>query len=266
MDKSIVIYTTFLRPSLVRKTLPSYLSYFDGKILVLDQGKEEDNIKKIVEDLKDNRLVYYKLPFDCGLSYARNFGVKEAKKLGGEYILLTADSIKLIEFIELDKIISFLESDENYAIVGLELKNRIFWHLDMEFTKNGWYFDLPKKPKVIFEGVEFIPCDVVKNFFVGKIDLLLGSLWDEELLLGEHEDFAYRLKKKGYKTFYADCLSAEYINEKSCPYNSYRERIYKEFIPKVKKKYGIVGSYFCYSDRLMKAFKKWKEKNKEKGG
>lgn len=257
----IAIYTTFLRSSLVRKTLPTYLNFFDGKVLVLDQGKDEDGIEKIVKDLKDNRLLYYKLPFDCGLSYARNFGVKKAKELGEKYILLTADSIKLIEPVKVKKIISFLESDKNYAIVGLELKNRVFWHLDMELKKDGWYFDLPKKPKIIFEGIEFIPCDVVKNFFIGKIDLVLNNLWDEKLKLAEHEDFFNRLKIKGYKVFYTNYLSAKYINDKNLIYNNYRQRIYNEFMPKVKEKYGIVGSYFHYSNELIEKFREWKRKN-----
>jgi len=263
MDKKeiIVIYTTFLRPSLVRKTLPSYLKYFNGKILVLDQGRDEDNIEKIVKDLNDNRLLYYKLPFDCGLSYARNFGIKKIKELGEKYILLTADSIELIEPIKADKIISFLESNKNYIIVGLELKNRVFWHLDMELKKDGWYFDLPRRPKIIFEGIEFIPCDVVKNFFIGKIDLILDNLYDEKLKLAEHEDFFYRLKIKGYKVFYTNYLDAKYINDKNPIYNNYRQRIYNEFMPKVKKKYGIIGSYFHYSNELIKKFREWKRKN-----
>ena len=266
MDKDIVaIYTTFLRPSLVKKTLPSYLEFFNGKVLVLDQGREEDEINKIVKDLGDERLIYYKLPWDCGLSYARNFGIKKSKELGAKYILLTADSIKLVEPIKAKKIISFLESCKNFAVVGLELKDRVFWHLDMELKKDGWHFDLPRKGKVIFEGVEYIICDVVKNFFIGKVDLLLECPYDVELRLAEHEDWAYRLKIKGYKVFYTDYLSANYIYDRNPLYTTYRNRLYKEFIPKVKKKYGIAGSYFHYSDELINAFKEWKERNK-KGG
>ena len=260
----IVIYTTFLRPSLVKKTMPTYLKFFNGKVLVLDQGKDEDNIEKIVRDLNDSRLLYYRLPFDCGLSYARNFGVKKAKELEEKYILLTADSIELIKPIKADKIISFLESNENYAIVGLELKNRVLWHLDMELKKDGWYLDLPRRPKIIFEEIEFMPCDVVKNFFIGKVDLILDNLWDEKLKLAEHEDFFYRLKNKNYKVFYTDYLSANYINDKNPTYNSYRQRIYSEFIPKVKEKYGIKGSYFHYSHELVEAFREWKRKNDRK--
>jgi len=259
----IAIYTTFLRPSLVKETLPSYLKHFSGKILVLDQGRKEDDIEKIVNALKSERLLYYRLPFDCGLSYARNFGVKKAKELGEKYVLLTADSIKLVEPIAASKILSFLEMDRSHAVVGLELKNRVLWHLDMELRKDGWYLDLPRRGKVVFDGVEFIPCDVVKNFFIGKTDLLLDSPWNEEFCLSEHEPFFYELKKKGYKVFYTDYLKAEYVDAKDPAYNRYRERIYTEFQNKVKKKYGITGDYFKYSDRLVRAFENyWKEQSK----
>ena len=79
----------------------------------------------------------------------------------------------------------------------------------------------------------------------------------------EHEDYFHRLKQKSYKVFYTNYLKAEYIDKKPPRYNSYRERIYKVFMPKVKEKYKIVGSYFHYSDRLVEAFREWKRKNKK---
>lgn len=253
----IAIYTTFLRPKLVKETLPTYLKFFDGKILVLDQGREEDNIKSLC---KDNKIIYYKLPFDCGLSYARNFGITKVKELGEDYFLLTADSIKLTETLLLYNVIDFLNSNEKNAVVGLELKNRIFWNLNIT-QNNGWYFDLPNQEPILHKKIIFQKCDVVKNFFVGKTNVFIQVPWDNKLKLSEHEDEFWRLKIAGYYTFFTNSYSAIYVKFKSSEYNTYRRKNFSNFTNKVKEKYGFSGSYFQYSKTVQKKFQEWRKNN-----
>ena len=108
MSKLAILYTTFEREELSKKTLQSiypYLSSPDVFLLVADQSK----IPYSTTYGTTNSFIYT-LPYDCGLSAARNFLVQQAQKLGCEYILLTADSIEFISGYNFQPYINFLNS------------------------------------------------------------------------------------------------------------------------------------------------------------
>ena len=95
--KIAVIYTTFLRSQLVKETLPTIVNNTNSNcvILVGDQGKTSDNVLTICSNINSSKVKYYKLPFDCGLSYARNFLVQKAYDMNINYCIITADSIEI---------------------------------------------------------------------------------------------------------------------------------------------------------------------------
>jgi glycosyltransferase involved in cell wall biosynthesis len=66
------------------------------EVLVVDDGSEED-IKSVVDAMKDGRLSYHRLPH-TNANVARNYGIKQAR---GNYIaLLDADDLWLPEHLE----------------------------------------------------------------------------------------------------------------------------------------------------------------------
>jgi hypothetical protein len=242
MNQIAAIYTSFLRPELVKKTLPSYTPY-EIDVFMGDQSRHLTNIEDIYNI---NKFIYYNaLPYDCGLSFARNYLVKQAKENGNRYCLITADSIKLTDYISynaINSVLKFLDADENNGIVGLKLLNRLPWEYDMNLI-DGSHFSLKTcvRPAIEFEGLTFCPCDIVKNFFLAKSWVLDRIKWDNTLKLFEHEDFFYRVKKSGYNVFYTDIVAGEYLDYKPPEYKLMRDRMYHEYRDLLRKKYGISG-------------------------
>lgn len=294
MKKVAIILTTFLRNELLYNTINSILKYWSDNyvLLVLDQGKmTETNLKtlqyltKLVQisdftykpiegdgsvqaPLKrayNEQLEYWQLPFDCGLSASRNFGVERAKQLNIPYCLITADSIKFTQSYNFQPIIEFLEANEKRGTVGFNLKNRICWECDIDLIEGKHFLlDIPKRPVHIYKNINFQQLDVCRNFFLAKTEALLHTKWDEKLKLSEHEDFWFRFKNSPYSSFYTNYIEAEYINFKPTDYNKMRKRMNGEFRAILKKKYGITG-WVAYTKELSKCFEEFKRKERSNG-
>jgi len=241
MSKIAILYTAFLRDGLMYKTIQSIVQNNTSNCIILigDQNPTEQKL----HELSSEGVYYYGLPFNCGLSYARNYLVAKAKMLGTDYCLLMADSINLEEPLsKLNDLIPFFETYPDYGIIGLNLKGRVSWQWDIDLIPNKhFYLSKPKKEYITFNGIKFQPLDVVKNFFLAKTDILLDCMWDNELALLEHEDFFWRLKQMGIKVAYTEYYSASHIYDRPEEYNNYRKRMYSEFKRKLQQKYGISG-------------------------
>jgi GT2 family glycosyltransferase len=252
MSKIAIIYTTFLRDALMDRTVHSIFENWheDFTLLICYQGKPGQivDLGPLPKD-KPCRINY--LPFDCGLSAARNHGVQWAQQNGYEYCLITADSIKFIpetiQKMHLAK--SLLESLKPLGILGFNLKNRSPWEYRMEMGDGKFLlYPLPEFPKceyrLAYPSKEFLnnkECDICKNFFLAKTQALMDVQWDDALKLSEHEDFFWRFKQSGWKVSYTPDISAEYIDDKPGEYCIYRFRAYKEFKKILDKKYNLNG-------------------------
>lgn len=263
-----IIYTTFLRPELVRQSLSTYLEHLPNSIILVgDQGKEEDKIEEICKLLNSNNIEYIKLPFDCGLSASRNKLVERAKELNVPYCLITADSIAFTKKYNFQSIIDFLESDKLNGTVGFDLQGRICWECDIDLIEGKHFsLDIPRKEKIIYNDIKFQRVDLHRNFFIAKTEALIANKWDNELKLIEHEDHAWKWKQKenNYKRFYTNTIKGKYINNKPNNYVKYRNRMYNEFMMVLRKKYNITG-WVVYSNDLKKMFNLYRG-GKLKGG
>jgi len=241
-NKIAIIYTTFLRNKLSLETIQSIQPYLSEKMILLigDQNKVGQGINHKYTNCK--HTIYYELPFDCGLSYGRNYLVQIAQKMGIKYCLLTADSIKFTEKYNFDPIINFLEEKEERGIVGFELLDRQYWVYNIDLIP-GLFFKLTKNNLKVVNNqeIQFTGCEVITNFFLAKTKCLIDNKWDNELKLAEHEDFFWRLKQTKYKVFWTNYIKAQYINQKNTEYNKYRRRLYYEFKQKLQQKYSITG-------------------------
>lgn len=244
MNKIGIIYTTFLRDELMKITVNSIIEYMpkDSILYIGDQGNKTIEKDTFYNSLPKNIVKVIYLPYDCGLSYARNTLICYANSQGCDYSLITADSIAFEEKFNLNEIIEFLSHDNNRALVGFNLKNRISWEYDLKLVPNE-HFELskPKESPIIYKGIKFQPVGICKNFFLAKTKVLLECKWDEELKLAEHEVFFYNLQNKGFKAYYTEDLKAYYINNKGLEYNLKRRRIYTIYLDLMKKKYNIKG-------------------------
>lgn len=198
----------------------------------------------------------YILPYDFGLSASRNYLAAQAYKLGLKYCLVTADSILFTNKYNLAPFIKFLELSPFYAVLGFKLRNRQDFTYDLEISDELEKFLLikPRREPIIHEGLTIQPCDIVKNFFLVKTEVLMQVPWNNDLKLCEHEDWFYRLKIEGLKTFYTEAIEAEYIDDKPAEYLKMRNRMYDEYASKLKSLYRFTkpGGWIAYQHKLRK--------------
>jgi len=247
--KLAIILTTFLRDELMMETLKSILDIYQDNwvILVGDQGhptEAKDKYFKQFDTLDSQCVMYYKLPFDCGLSKARNILVQEAIDMNFEYCLMTADSIKFpFTMVNVNDLLNLFTMMDKTGIMGLNLKNRFPWEWNMELRKGECFYLTRPTDKIELDNGQgvFIKCDMVKNFFLAKTQALKESPWDEELKLSEHEDFFWRMKQTDWVVIWTDAVFAEYIDCKPTEYNLFRKRIYQVYKQKLREKYNITG-------------------------
>lgn len=247
--KLAICITTFLRDELLIDCIKSITDIYQDNwwILVADQGKpskeKTEYFNSFTRDIDKPKVLYFQLPYDCGLSYARNFLVDEAKSLNIHYCLISADSIKFTyTMVHLNDTLQLFIGMKSCGIMGLNLQNRFAWEYDMELVE-GKYF-LLKKPTRIQEfpsGSKIVMCDMVKNFFLGKTWALSDVRWDNQLKLCEHEDFFWRFKQSGWKVCWTDTCDGTYVNSKPEAYNKYRSRMYGIYRQKLREKYNIKG-------------------------
>jgi glycosyltransferase involved in cell wall biosynthesis len=240
VKKIAILLTTFLRDKLLDEVVNSIKGNWNGNwvLIVADQGK---SIAKKASKYVDASCLYFALNFDAGLSFARNFLVREAVITSSDYCLITADSVKFTQKYDFTPIIEFMESNERIGIVGFDIKNRIPYEYDIDLVP-GKYFTV-KKPNnglVNYNNIQFQKVDICRNFFLAKTQCLVENQWDEDLKLTEHESFAYELKKKGkWLVYWTNFIQGEYVDSKPPEYVKYRNRIYTEYLEVLKKKYNV---------------------------
>ncbi len=253
MTKIGIIITTFMRDTLSYEAINSIIKFWNinYEIFYGNQSYQTDNERVdgfsnfniALTDparLSSNHVNYYNLPFDCGLSYARNYLVQRAKEKHCRYCLIMADSLHINSYYDFTDIINFLESDNLNGIIGFDIKQRISWEYDLELISNQHFIlKKPRREKIVFNNIRFQPIDICRNFFLAKTDCLLDVPWDNELKLCEHEDFFYRLKQSKWKIYWTDKISCDYKTSKNDVYKKYRNRLYNEFNRFLKKKYAL---------------------------
>ncbi len=241
MNKIAILVTTFLRDSLLHKTVQNIVDFYtnDCILLIGDQGyssEEKDiNIDYVMSQIP---CQYYKLPFDCGLSYARNFLIKKASEMNIPYCLVAADSIQFNQKYDFNPIINFLETDVKIGKIGFDLeKSKCPWEYNMEVTPAGIKFSISEE-KINYNNIEFLKVDICRNIFLAKTSSLIEVPYDEELKLAEHEEQAIRYKEK-YKTYWTSHYSFKRIaNSNTKEYEVYRKR-FKEYRSMVLQKLKI---------------------------
>jgi len=238
-----IILTTFLRDNLLYKTLQTIVDNYtkDCILLIADQGYNS-NEKEITIDYIKSQIPceYYKLPFDCGAYFARNFLVKKAQEMNIPYCLVIADSIQFSEHYNFDNIIKFLEQDEKRALVGYELLNsKANWEYLMELTPKGIKFSYPTE-FTEFNGIKFAKVDICRNIYLAKTKVLINSPYDEELKLGGHELNFWNLKQKGWECYWTDSLTFKRVSNTNNEYDTYRKR-FGDYLKIAKEKLGITG-------------------------
>ena len=263
-NKIGIIITTFMRDELLFKSIESLLAnkLDNFQLIIVDQGNE--TIEKYISH---RNIRYYNVPFNSGLSYCRNYGVQKAKEIGCDYCLIASDSFLFNESIKkINNLVNILE-DTDYDLIGFELSGCVCdweaklnliegqdFELDFieknknnclkfltEATQSSEWKNEDGSPALIGDVINMWNCDIMRNIFIAKTETLLDVKWDNNLKLGEHEDFFWRYKEADYKCGWTDYINAEKMNDRPDEYANMRRKNFNEGLAYLRKKYSMTG-------------------------
>jgi len=260
--KIAILITTFLRDSLLYKTIQTVVDNYPENCIVLigDQGySSQEKLEAIDYYQSQIPLLYFQLPFDCGLSAARNFLINKANEMNIPYIFMGADSIQFIQSYNFQPFIEFLKQDTKKGIVGFELKNsKCPWEFLMELTSNGIKM-ISSNDYVEEKQIKYKKVDICRNVFIAKTNTMI-KLYDEEMKLCEHELAFLEYKKRGYSVYWTDSIIFKKVSTNtSDEYQIYRKRL-QDYQKLFKQKLNVSG-WVNYSPEAMKEIHKYKKEH-----
>ncbi len=193
-----LIIKTFERPRTLDRLLRSILSSpaADCVILISD-----DSLRPITSDLFERENIqYFKLPYDSGLSYGRNYLVE---RVTTPYCVLLDDDFFFIPATRLDILLDIVRHK------GFDLAAGKYdgpqWGPGfgiLERTGNDLSISMGAAPRSMFNGLPVY--DFTNNFFLARTETLRDVPWDNRFkIYGEHTDFFLRYSAR-YKVTFAD--------------------------------------------------------------
>jgi len=132
-----IIIPTYNREKLILKAIDSVLkqSFQDFEILIIDDAST-DATNKVIKELNNNRITYYRLDKNSGQCVARNYGIRKAK---GTYIaFLDSDDEWLPEKLKLQVDCFKKGEDKLGAVYGHSYKKDMIKNTT-ELNNNNYY-------------------------------------------------------------------------------------------------------------------------------
>jgi GT2 family glycosyltransferase len=213
-----IIIPTFIRDSKLMTEVASIKKYLPKdrcRIYIGDQGTETVEKTKFYKGLEKEGHKVFQLPYNCGLSYARNFLIKQSTE---PYIFLIDDDFLMTKKTNLSLFIRVLLTKPNIGLVGGELANRENYNYNLIYDKkNGKLIYAKQRAEqrlsirsYLQESIPFSYSDSILNFFLAKREVFNDIEWDNHLPLCEHTDFMLRMKKTPWRVTFTNAVSAEH--------------------------------------------------------
>jgi hypothetical protein len=255
------------RWSPIQRLATSIERYFPETTIFIasDSGKPIDKTKLLNFTSSDNikgydltnTIVIYDLPEDSGLSKCRNYLLE---KTTTPFFFLLDDDFELEEDSHLDILFELIYTYKHIDIIAGKIPEDIreFHDFSGVFLRYGRTLELvynvseDREEQMLFpqsadekmnDGSRCRQVDFVPNVFMGRREAFRSVLWDDDLKVGEHEDFFLRFRRANRKVY-----SCRYINvhhrqihwwrKENEPYFKKRARVFKYF-EKMLKKYGL---------------------------
>jgi hypothetical protein len=240
MNKIAIIVTTMSRDSLLEKAILSMIKFRpeNTSIFIGDQGCKEIDAAKMNKYL-DLNCHYITLPYNCGLSYARNYLVKQASEQGFNYCIIASDSMFFTEKTkDIDKLIQYMDK---YDCIGCNLNGGvpIYWVGNLSLVPGKFFtLDFIDRENLVNAINGIFDCTIIHNFFIAKTQSLVDVQWDNNLKLAEHEDFFHRYNIAGFKVGWTSTVSCDYVRSHGAISNI-RSINWQEGLRKLFLKYKI---------------------------
>lgn len=213
--------TTFNRPQLLQQLIQSIRVHYPNiPILVVDNGNRH---AALPDDIRVIRL-----PFDCGLSRARNALIDH---LQTKYLLLLEDDFRFTSETDIQPLRQVLEAAPDVGAVGGAIRgsnDRVTCYaLDIEVCRQTMRVrEATHRVEVTPSGVPYRLCDMVWNFALFRREMLDEHRWVDALKIGEHCPFFYEVKRASRWRIASCSLSKIYHipDRRPATYLKYRRR------------------------------------------
>ena len=226
-----IVITTMDRPECLKNLLESIYKYypdFQYDIYIADQSKHF-----LPESYQIRNENVIRLPFDCGLSYARNYLFDYTPS---PYKLLLDDDFIFNEHTNIETLLEIAEHLDA-DIIGASVINPgnklLHYEFDFEIKGDILYQTSIDDHFEVYNGIQYKKCDCVLNFGLFKKDI---HRWDNDLKVMEHMNFYVRLLGKA-NIYYVPQVSIDHNPVKTEDYKLLRHR--KQFLYLSMKKTGI---------------------------
>lgn len=220
--KVSIMVLTYNRSNMLKQTIKSILeqTYKDFELLIIDNYSKDDT-EKVVKNIKDPRIKYFKNRNGGLLAVNRNFAIKNSK---GEYIAICDDD-DLWYPAKLEKQIKEFEKDKEVALVCTNA---------VRFNKDGEIGSINKKRDADFSFEALLENNsIVCSSALFKKNVLKDvGYFDEnpKILAGEDYELWLRVARK-YKV--------KYIKEPLLKYRCHPGALRKEKSEGIKLKKNI---------------------------
>ena len=246
-DKICILIKTFERKgSLIRLLRSLERAGCKLSILIADDSRCPYQ-EEITRHFPSLDITYHTLPFDSGLSAGRNYLLE---KTTTPFFLLFDDDFAWNKKTDLAAALETME-EQQLDIGGGTFQNLLsannikrLAHLLLNPVLAWHYFNqVPDESShignFVIEGVTCTlrisnsqppsqlpcPCDLVNNFFIGRTaSIRKMDAWDENLKVGEHEDFFLRAKLNGLRTAFLPGFVIKHYPVADKNYLAFRER------------------------------------------
>jgi len=213
-----IIIPSFMRWKKTIKEIESIEQHLDSRwyqIYIGDQWKDDSEKDQAFSELKKKGHKIIKLPYNCGLSYARNKLVKISKE---PFILVIDNDFLFTEKTRLDYFIQLLLKEKNIGICGGSLDDRDWYVHNFLWDKNNNKFYYLKtntnfntyQAGFLQPKLNYLYSESVLNFFLAKRECLEEIKWDNELPLAEHSDYLYRVSKSKWQVVFVDQVKVKH--------------------------------------------------------
>ena len=230
-----IIITTIMRNDLLENLLRSIPRVFLPQVMIGDQ-----NPRHLAADWKRRypSVTRIQLPFDCGLSKARNTLVAESQK---RYILLLEDDFEWTDQTDISKLLRVMQSDREIGVVGGEVRQAdqpIRFEFLPLIVGDTLYHAPDGDQYESISGVKTKRTGCVMNFALMRREALLDSPWDNKLKVREHLDFFVRFYKTNWRIYFTPEVSIKDAKGRpTTEYKALKDR--DQYQVKMMRKHGL---------------------------
>jgi len=194
-----LLIKTFERPHKLDRLLQSIsdTSSANVPILIADDSKDTNQSTWFERD----NVSYFKLPYDRGLSYGRNFLVDKAET---PFCVVLDDDFFFTPDTKLHVLLDIVKN-KGFDLAAGAVQGLIHGapgYGNIEIKGKNLQLLMGAPPREIINDLPVY--DVVNNFFLAKTETLKEEPWDNRFkIYGEHTDFFCRYSRK-YKVTFTD--------------------------------------------------------------